>query len=147
MESNTNKSNRLDTLLALRGFGCLKVVTIHCAPHRKSIIDNGLDLSWLMFSHGAIAVWIFFVLSGYLMGKAFYTKRYSVDVAGVINFWRNRALRIFPLYYFAVLILSIFVYPAVLKFYNWGYLFRLFTFTYHPYITFQTIKFNDVFWS
>ncbi|MGD1912086.1 MAG: acyltransferase family protein [Rivularia sp. (in: cyanobacteria)] len=147
MESNTNKSNRLDTLLALRGFGCLMVVTIHCAPPRKSIIDNGLDLSWLMFSHGAIAVWIFFVLSGYLMGKAFYTKRYSVDVAGVINFWRNRALRIFPLYYFAVLILSIFVYPAVLKFYNWGYLFRLFTFTYHPYITFQTIKFNDVFWS
>ncbi|MEM9926657.1 MAG: acyltransferase [Cyanobacteria bacterium P01_D01_bin.50] len=147
MQSNTDKSNRLDTLLALRGFGCLMVVVIHCAPPRKSIIDSGLDLSWLMFSHGAIAVWIFFVLSGYLMGKAFYTKRYSVDVAGVINFWRNRALRIFPLYYFAVLILSIFVYPAVLKFYNWGYLFRLFTFTYHPYISFQTIKFNDVFWS
>lgn len=143
----TNKKNHLDALLALRGFGCLMVVTIHCAPPRKSIIYNDFDLSWLMFSHGAIAVWIFFVLSGYLMGKAFYTKRYNVDTTGIINFWRNRALRIFPLYHFAVLILSIFVYPEVLKFSNWGYLLRLYTFTYHPYISFEAVKFNDVFWS
>lgn len=147
MQSNINKSNRLDALLALRGFACLMVVTIHCAPPRKSIVYDDFDLSWLMFSHGAIAVWIFFVLSGYLMGKAFYTKRYTADITGVIRFWRNRALRIFPLYYFAVLILSIFVYPKVLKFYNWGYLLRICTFTYHPYISFQAVKFNDVFWS
>ena len=147
MQSNTNKNNRLDALLALRGFACLMVVTIHCAPPRKSIIYNDIDLSWLMFSHGAIAVWIFFVLSGYLMGKVFYTKRYTVDIAGVIKFWRNRVLRIFPLYYFAVLILTIFVYPEILKFYNWGYLLRVCTFTYHPYISFEAVKFNDVFWS
>ena len=147
MQSNTNKNNRLDALLALRGFACLMVVTIHCAPPRKSIIYNDIDLSWLMFSHGAIAVWIFFVLSGYLMGKVFYTKRYTTDIAGVIKFWRNRALRISPLYYFAVLILSIFVYPEILKFSNWGYLLRICTFTYHPYISFDLVKFNDVFWS
>jgi peptidoglycan/LPS O-acetylase OafA/YrhL len=147
MQSNINKNNRLDALLALRGFACLMVVTIHCAPPRKSIIYDDVDLSWLMFSHGAIAVWIFFVLSGYLMGKVFYTKRYTADIAGVIKFWRNRALRIFPLYYFAVLILSIFVYPEILKFSNWGFLFRICTFTYHPYISFDIVKFNDVFWS
>ena len=147
MQSNNIKNNRLDALLALRGFACLMVVTIHCAPPRKSIIYNDIDLSWLMFSHGAIAVWIFFVLSGYLMGKVFYTKRYTVDIAGVIKFWRNRALRIFPLYYFAVLILSIFVYPEILKFSNWGYLLRVCTFTYHPYVSFEAVKFNDVFWS
>ncbi len=147
MQSNNNHNNRLDALLALRGFACLMVVTIHCAPPRKSIIYDNIDLSWLMFSHGAIAVWILFVLSGYLMGKVFYTKRYTVDIAGVLKFWRNRALRILPLYYFAVLILSIFVYPEVLKFSNWGYLLRIFTFTYHPYISFTAVKFNDVFWS
>ncbi len=147
MQSNNIKNNRLDALLALRGFACLMVVTIHCAPPRKSIIYNDIDLSWLMFSHGAIAVWIFFVLSGYLMGKVFYTKRYTVDIAGVIKFWRNRVLRIFPLYYFAVLILTIFVYPEILKFSNWGYLLRVCTFTYHPYISFEAVKFNDVFWS
>ena len=147
MQSNTKKDNRLDVLLALRGFACLMVVIIHCAPPRKSILYNDFDITWLMFSHGAIAVWILFVLSGYLMGKAFYTRRYSAEIPGVINFWRNRALRIFPLYYFAVLILSIFVYPEVLKFDNWGYLFRISTFTYHPYINIPTVKFNDVFWS
>ncbi len=147
MQRNIKSSNRLDALLALRGFACLMVVVIHCAPPRESIIYKGFDLSWLMFSHGAIAVWIFFVLSGYLMGKAFYTQRYTNDLTGVTKFWRNRALRIFPLYYFAVLILSIFVYPEVLNFSNWGYLLRICTFTYHPYISSQAVKFNDVFWS
>ena len=147
MQSNNIKNNRLDALHALRGFGCLMVVTIHCAPPRKSIIYDNIDLSWLLFSHGAIAVWIFFVLSGYLMGKVFYTKRYTADSIGVIKFWRNRALRICPLYYFAVLILSIFVYPEILKFSSWGYLLRICTFTYHPYISFDAVKFNDVFWS
>ena len=142
-----NKNNRLDALHALRGFGCLMVVVIHCAPPRKSIIYDDIDLSWLLFSHGAIAVWIFFVLSGYLMGKVFYTKRYTTDSAGVIKFWLNRALRICPLYYFAVLILSIFVYPEILRFSSWGYLLRICTFTYHPYISFDAVKFNDVFWS
>ncbi len=140
-------NNHLDVLLALRGFACLMVVIIHCAPPRNALIYQKYDLSWLLFSHGAVAVWIFFCLSGYLMGKAFYTERYSSDVTGVINFWRNRVLRILPLYYFAVLILSIFVYPDVLKFENWGYLLRVCTFTYHPYIASQPIAFNDVFWS
>ena len=147
MQSNNIKNNRLDALLALRGFACLMVVIIHCAPPRKSIIYDNFDLSWLMFSHGAIAVWIFFVLSGYLMGKVFYTKRYTADSIGVIKFWRNRALRICPLYYFAVIILSIFVYPEILKFSSWGYLLRICTFTYHPYISFDAVKFNDVFWA
>ena len=147
MQSNNIKNNRLDALHALRGFGCLMVVAIHCAPPRKSIIYDNVDLSWLLFSHGAIAVWIFFVLSGYLMGKVFYTKRYTTDSAGVIKFWLNRALRICPLYYFAVLILSIFVYPEILRFSSWGYLLRICTFTYHPYISFDAVKFNDVFWS
>lgn len=52
------------------------------------------------------------------MGKAFYTKRYTADVPGVINFWRNRLLRICPLYYFAVLISALFVYTDILKIEN-----------------------------
>ncbi|WP_102176876.1 acyltransferase family protein, partial [Fischerella thermalis] len=139
--------NRLDVLLALRGFACLMVVIIHCAPPRNALIYQNYDFSWILFSHGAVAVWIFFCLSGYLMGKAFFTERYSSDVTGVINFWRNRSIRILPLYYFAVLILSIFVYPDVLKFENWGYLLRICTFTFNPYIASQSVAFNDVFWS
>ena len=139
--------NRLDALLALRGLACLMVVNLHCNPPRNSIIYHGFDLSWLIFSHALVAVWIFFSLSGYLMGKAFYAERYTSDVAGAINFWRNRAIRIFPLYYFAVLILSIFVYPEVLKMQNWGYLIRVCTFTYQPHFSSQHIDFNEALWS
>jgi peptidoglycan/LPS O-acetylase OafA/YrhL len=141
-------NNRLDALLVLRGFACLLVVVHHCNAPRNSIIYQGYDLSWLIFSHGWVGVWIFFVLSGYLMGKAFYGERYSADVRGVMKFWRNRVLRIVPLYYFAILILTLLVYPNWLKIENWGYLLRLFTFTYEFSITSQPgMNFNVVFWS
>jgi len=107
------------------------VVIPHCNPPRNAIFYQGYDLSWLIFSPGGVGVWIFFCLSGYLMGKAFYTKRYTADMPGIVNFWRNRLLRICPLYYFAVLILALFVYTDILKIENWGYLFRIITFTYN----------------
>ncbi len=139
--------NHLDALLALRGLACLMVVNIHCNPPRDTIFYQSYNLSWLTFSHGPVAVWIFFVLSGYLMGKAFYTERYTADVQGVLNFWRNRAIRILPLYYFAVFILSIFVYTEVFKIEYWGYLIRVCTFTYHSQMLSQQIAFDYALWS
>jgi peptidoglycan/LPS O-acetylase OafA/YrhL len=141
-------NNHLDALLALRGFACLMVVLHHCYPPRDSIIYQGHNLSWLIFSHGWVGVWIFFVLSGYLMGKVFYTERYTIDIPGVFSFWRNRILRIVPLYYFALLILTLFVYPNWLRVENWGHLLRLFTFTYEFSVTSQpNMNFNPAFWS
>jgi|GEM_PF-544108 len=141
---NTPDSNHFDALLALRGLACFMVVVIHTTPPRESITYMGYDLSWVIFSHGWVAVWIFFCLSGYLMGKAFFTERYKIGVAGTLNFWRNRILRIFPLYYFAVLLLALFVYPDILKIENWGYLLRLCTFTYNQSLP---VLFAFPFWS
>lgn len=143
-----HSKNHLDALLALRGFACILVVIHHCNAPRNSIIYQGYDLSWFIFSNGWVGVWIFFVLSGYLMGKSFYVKRYTADVRGTIEFWRNRILRIVPLYYFAILILTLFVYPSWLRIENWGYLCRLFTFTYEFSMNSQPgMNFNVVFWS
>lgn len=52
-------------------------------------------------------VWVFFTLSGYLMGKSFITGRYLPDIAGISNFFRNRALRIFPLYFLAIFLIIV----------------------------------------
>jgi len=141
---NTPDSNHFDALLALRGLACLMVVIIHTNPPRESITYMGYDLSWVIFSHGWVAVWIFFCLSGYLMGKAFFTERYKIGVTGTLNFWRNRILRIFPLYFFALLLLALFVYPDILRMENWGYLLRLCTFTYNQSLP---IWFAHPFWS
>ena len=139
--------NTLDALLVLRAFACLMVVVIHCEPPRNAMQFQGLDLSWLVFSHGMVAVWIFFCLSGYLMGKAFYSGRYRLSWQGALNFWRNRALRILPLYSFIVLLVSILVYPEILKIENLGTLLRICTFTYQPYLSPQPLSFNGAVWS
>ncbi len=140
----TNPSKRFDALLALRGFACLMVVAAHCAPPRNAINYLGLDLSWLIFSAGGVAVRIFFCLSGYLMGKLFYTERYTADRSGILNYWGNRAWRILPLYYFAVIVLSLFVYRDIRNWENLPYLLRLLTFTYNQTLP---VAFNGALWS
>lgn len=139
-----NFANQLDPFLALRGLACLVVIFYHVAPPRKFIGYQNYDFSWILFGHGYAAVLVFFCLSGYLMGKVFYSGRYTFDRTGILNFWRNRILRIFPLYYFIVLILSIFVYTPILQIHNWEYLFRLCTFTYNQSLP---IEFSGSFWS
>jgi peptidoglycan/LPS O-acetylase OafA/YrhL len=142
--------NHLDALLALRGIACLIVVIFHCSIPQKSIIYQNYDFSWVLLGDGQVAVWIFFCLSGYLMGKAFYTQRYEANRSGFTQFIINRALRIFPLYYFSVLILSIFVYPEIFQVENWGKLLRICTFTYTfplPIVSNLDTPFNPVLWS
>jgi peptidoglycan/LPS O-acetylase OafA/YrhL len=59
---------------------------------------------------------VFFTLSGYLMGKGFVTERYRSDLQGISKFYRNRALRIVPLYFLAIFIVSVLQKPESIKF-------------------------------
>jgi peptidoglycan/LPS O-acetylase OafA/YrhL len=127
----TTKTNHLDVLLAIRAIACFFVVVAHCSPPRDAIVFQVYDLSWLLFAAGGMYLRTFFCLSGYLMGKLFYTGRYQLNLDGILKFWRNRVLRVFPLYYFAAIFLIVFMYTGLLKIENWGYLIRIFTFTYN----------------
>jgi len=144
VSSPTPTENRLDALLALRGLACLMVVIAHCNPPRSFLVYHAFDFSWILFSAGGVAVRIFFCLSGYLMGKAFYTQRYTLDRSGILNFWRNRALRVFPLYYFSLLATSLFVYTDLWKLENWKYIFRIVTFAYDQTVP---VAFNGALWT
>lgn len=58
------------------------------------------------------------MLSGYLMGKAFYGGRYRLDYLGIAQFYTNRLLRIAPLYWAAILTVAAVERPASLRFEN-----------------------------
>jgi peptidoglycan/LPS O-acetylase OafA/YrhL len=144
------KNNYLDPLLALRAFACLIVVFLHCygtLPQKDwaNILNvKTYNLSWLFHAPAWVGVWVFFCLSGYLMGKAFYTGRYSSDGLGTLNFWKNRIIKIWPLYFFNLLVMFIFVSPQILKPEHFGDIFKMLTFTYQGDLS---INPNGALWS
>ncbi|KAH0543482.1 hypothetical protein GP486_008575 [Trichoglossum hirsutum] len=68
---------------------------------------------WLLMGSPWAGVWVFFVLSGYLMGKGFYSGRYEQSQESVRGFYRNRMMRILPMYYAVLLIVSVLVAPQI----------------------------------
>ena len=51
----------------------------------------------------AYSVWGFYLISGYLMAYVL-NSNYKFEISGLINFYKNRMIRIYPGYYFALLL-------------------------------------------
>ncbi len=103
--------NGADPLLTLRGFACLIVLIGHGTlvvflPSNIDTIVRTLNPYRLLTASPWVGVWIFFVLSGYLMGKGFFGGRYALDRKGIFRFYGNRILRIAPIYWSAILIVA-----------------------------------------
>ncbi len=112
--------SRIDNLLILRGlcaFGVLLIHTIdisnpwfiengfYIKPYLQDT-DLGIIISDILWPLNAVNfVLIFFALSGYLMGKIYLLGRYELSRKGTYHFYKNRFLRIAPLFYFNLLIL------------------------------------------
>jgi peptidoglycan/LPS O-acetylase OafA/YrhL len=102
--------NNLDYLMVMRLFACGLVVLVHSwllvpqairdddVRSRSFLTLFGFSAKWLLRGNGQIGVCMFFTLSGYLMGKAFYSRRYLLDAKGISAFLWNRYVRITPLY-------------------------------------------------
>ena len=95
--SYASNPGRTDNLLILRGLCSLGVLLVHCITLFPLSFDFGLFYP----NTGANFVIIFFVLSGYLMGKIFWMGKYSLNLESTLHFYRNRFLRIAPLLYFS----------------------------------------------
>ena len=130
--------NIYNKLLLLRTIAWAMVFIIHgyiifynskVNENLNKIFLGDIDLTFLKYPSAWGGVWIFFVLSGFLMGKAFITKRYSYGDSGILYFYKNRILQIFPIYYFCIFTLAIFVHPEIFRPENIKSLIRVATFT------------------
>jgi peptidoglycan/LPS O-acetylase OafA/YrhL len=116
----------MDPLLSIRFCACLMVLSGHFflvifAPPVQ-LTSSGIIYRLAMSSPWA-GVWIFFTLSGYLMGKGFFLGRYATDQNGIAKFYFNRTTRIYPIYIFALAAQWIFLSPEIFKPENsWGLL-------------------------
>ncbi len=111
-----------DPLMGLRALACLLVLMGHYFMVVFPLTTSGVwagRVARLLRSSPWAGVWIFFTLSGFLMGKAFASGRYDLNEAGARQFLRNRWLRIAPVYYFGLLLVTVLRYPQVLEWRNW----------------------------
>ena len=87
----------------LRFFFCLVVLLFHCAKYFWGSVSftSGIRLS--LFSHGAMAVEFFFMLSGLLMAKSV-CKRAETPISGEAlareygSFMRKKYMSVFPVH-------------------------------------------------
>jgi peptidoglycan/LPS O-acetylase OafA/YrhL len=112
------RDSGLDLLLILRAFACLLVICGHyfcqvfMVEDFHGLTERNAALRLFMVSPW-MGVWIFFSLSGYLMGKGFFSGRYTLTAPDTRRFFANRALRIIPVYAAAVLAVSVLMHPQI----------------------------------
>ena len=109
-----------DPLLTLRFFACLLVLLGHGLAITFVPTDMAQRLQdgspfWLLMGSPWFGVWVFFSLSGYLIGKGFYSGRYAMDRGGLKGFYWNRFWRIAPVYVVALLIVSALIRPTLFR--------------------------------
>jgi len=100
-----NSSKSTNHLLILRGLAIVGILISHVQYPQVSVpLLSAYNLSWITSSNGAMFVWIWFILSGYLIGKGFFSNRYTLTVKGITTYVINKVLRIAPAYYLVAIL-------------------------------------------
>jgi len=101
----------------IRALAALLVLVSHVELYKArdklpSLFDSSLN--YFVKSSGKNGVYIFFCLSGFLITSLLYKEYEHAGTVSIKNFLIRRLLRIWPLYYF-VMILSFFVLPPLIN--------------------------------
>lgn len=105
-----NFFKKIDIFNFLRGFALLCVIGLHtyCVINPEY---PEIPHSWIFNTPAWLAMWIFFFLSGYLLGKGFYNGKYEFSTQGILKFYKSRLIKILPMYLLLLLVLFIFYNP------------------------------------
>lgn len=82
----------IDLSLIIRGIAALFVVWWHHQGFKGEIFS-------FINIPGRISVWIFFIISGYVIAYSFANKLYDFTISDVLRFYKARLLRIVPLFW------------------------------------------------
>lgn len=117
LEKKTSSGLYLDNLTGIRALAVLWVLILHTwAITGSGSVDFNIPFTTYeigvarVIRMGEWGVDIFFVLSGFLLTTPFLRARKNVSfIEGTLDFYRRRALRLLPAYYFAILALIYFL--------------------------------------
>ena len=116
-------SNQIPALDALRATAIVMVVTGHFPDLGKAQFPRYAQLfENPVFSFGWTGVDLFFVLSGYLIGRQLWKERQRTGKVNVGRFLLRRGLRIWPLYVFIALMSPMLVGKWSYKWSDWAFL-------------------------
>ena len=102
-------------MLLLRGLAAALVFTMHSGiVFGNNFKLGGSPFAWVVLSPAWLGMAMFFTLSGYLMGKGFYDRKYDESLPGVGLYLRNRFLRIVPLTFTVALLIVVLQAPGFL---------------------------------
>lgn len=114
------KKTYFDNLDALRFFSFLSVFFYHSFfTEFENIKNSGLYyfIKKDVFGNGNLGVNFFFVLSGFLITFLLIQEKMNSGKINIINFYIRRVLRIWPLYFFAVLF-GFYLFPIIKGFFG-----------------------------
>lgn len=93
-------SQNIPALDGLRAFAIISVIGMHLSAYfHKFVGSETLFSSLPPFKGGWVGVPLFFVLSGYLIGKQIWNEFYKTNTINIKRFVIRRGIRIWPLYY------------------------------------------------
>jgi len=96
MKLNIDFPSNVDFLLIVRGLAAISVIYWHLGGY---LVRDEYIASFFVVP-GRLAVWIFFMMSGYLVGHGLIYGRYQPDIKSIGRFLFNRLLRIYPIFLF-----------------------------------------------
>ena len=95
----------IPSLDGLRALSVLLVIVLHTVQHRS--LTHHVPLLYYVLGNGSLGVFIFFVISGYLITTLLLREREKTSTISLRSFYLRRAFRILPPLYVYILFLGV----------------------------------------
>ena len=105
MQPHSSKEAEIASLTSVRGIAAFWVVLFHLSPILFEVLPEIASLRSLVGA-GELAVPLFFVLSGYVLGLRYLTRMSFPSARGLLLFWWLRLGRVYPVH-FCTLVISL----------------------------------------